>query len=152
MVSRAACVVGGLGCGASPAEPSASPDSTALGSVTSSADDASDGAESAHAKQLQGEWEIVRYVSNEAIPPEAMPLLAEMFETLTLRFEGTTVEAGGETVSFRIEDGQADSFILHAKGGMFDGATCRFVEEDKVEVIDEGPQWPGTSLLRRMKK
>lgn len=145
----AAGVAVAAGCGGSGAEPSTSSDADASASGDSSGATTS-AAASPIVEKLQGEWEIIRYVSSEAIPPEAMPLLAEMFETLVLKFEGGTVEAGGETVDYQIEPGEGESFLLHAKGGMFDGATCRFVGEDEVEVVDEGEQWPGTSLLRRM--
>ncbi len=38
-----------------------------------------------------------------------------------------------------------------AKGGMFDGARCRFVGDDQWEVTDKGSIWPGVSVFKRIK-
>lgn len=106
-------------------------------------------------KRLEGTWEIARYESSEPIPPEAMEVLGLMFEELTLRFEGPNVTAGGETTAYAVRDAVLDDdggaeFTLNAEGGMFDGARCRFVGEDELEVDDQGPQWAGVSTLTRL--
>lgn len=107
-------------------------------------------------KRLQGTWEIVRYVSRERTPDEAMPLMGELFNALRLQFEGTVVIArlgGGreERTGFSIANERGDEFTLVAKNGMFDGARCRFTSDDELEVIDDGEMWPGTSTLRRVR-
>jgi hypothetical protein len=106
-------------------------------------------------ERLEGTWEIARYESSEPIPPEAMEVVGLMFEELTLRFEGTNVTAGGETTPYVVRDALLDDsgsaeFTLNAEGGMFDGARCRFVSDDELEVNDRGPQWAGVSTLTRL--
>jgi hypothetical protein len=54
-----------------------------------------------------------------------------------------------ETTDFDIADEQGDSFQLVDGGGIFDGARCKFVGDDKWEVIDKGTSWPGTSIIKR---
>jgi hypothetical protein len=85
-----------------------------------------------------------------------MPIMGGLFESLRMRFEGSTlvVRAGKlteEKVDFEIADEHGDSFQMVAKGGMFDGAHCRFVGDDSWEVVDKGALWPGTSLIKRSK-
>ena len=107
-------------------------------------------------KRLQGTWEIARYQSERPIPKEAMPIMGEMFDSLRMRFEGASVvvRAGKSTeepAAFDVADEQGDSFKMVAKGGMFDGASCRFVADDRWEVADHGTMWPGTSVIKRLK-
>lgn len=144
-----------LGCG--PAEPPRS--ATALDPVKPSATEAppaSASPESRSRKRLQGTWEIVRYVSADLIPDEAMPLMSELFNSLRLQFDGTAVIArlgngSEERTGFSVVNEQGDSFTLIAKGGMFDGARCRFTANDELEVSDTGDTWAGTSTLRRVR-
>lgn len=107
-------------------------------------------------KRLQGTWEIVRYKSANAIPEQAMPLMADLFESLRIRFEpnATVVRTSvteDERSAFLIENESGDAFTLKTNGGMFDGASCRFVGPDEWEVTDRGKAWPGVSTLRRAK-
>jgi hypothetical protein len=104
-------------------------------------------------KRLQGNWEIVRYESKR-IPNEAMPLMAELFESLRLRYEGSSaiVQRGkgpDERTSFEVADEQGDAFRLIDKGGMFDGSRCRFINNDEWEAADDDSTWPGTTRLHR---
>jgi hypothetical protein len=107
-------------------------------------------------KRLQGTWEIVRYKSDTVIPPQAMPLMAELFDSLRLRFspEHATVSTSKtkeERMEVIIEEEDGDSFKLKTNGNMFDGATCRFLSNDEWEVTDKGKNWPGVSILKRAK-
>jgi hypothetical protein len=111
------------------------------------------GAPSGARKRLQGNWEIVRYESKQ-IPNEAMPLMAELFESLQLRFEGSSAivrrgKGPEERTSFEVADEEGNAFRLLDGGGMFDGARCRFLSDDEWEATDEGATWPGTTRLRR---
>lgn len=105
-------------------------------------------------KKLQGTWEIVRYKSDHPIPNEAMPLMADLFESLRIRFEEDaqsvrTSKTPDESAPYRIEGESGDTFTLRTSGGMFDGAKCRFLGPDEWEVTDHGKAWPGVSVLRR---
>jgi len=107
-------------------------------------------------KRLQGTWEIVRYKSSNAIPEQAMPLMADLFESLRIRFEpeATVVKTSvtdEERAGLVIEDESGDTFTLKTNGGMFDGVSCKFVGADEWEVTDRGKAWPGVSVLRRAK-
>ncbi len=107
--------------------------------------------------RLQGSWEIVRYQSDDKIPPQAMPLMAELFESLRLRFEPDhALVSTSKTTDERLEvtiDGESEAtFTLRTKGSMFDGAACRFLGPDEWEVTDTGRVWPGVSVLRRAKR
>ncbi len=106
-------------------------------------------------KQLQGNWEIVRYKSDRPIDKAAMPLMGELFEVLRLRFEGGTAfakagKAPEERASFEVADESGEEFRLVVKGGMFDGAKCRFLPDGQWEVTDNGPTWPGVSVLKKL--
>jgi hypothetical protein len=105
-------------------------------------------------KKLQGTWEIVRYQSDRPIPKEAMPLMGEMFDTLRLKFEGSSAsfEIGktSEKHPFDVADDNGAEFKLVASGGMFDGAQCKFSGDDEWQVVDKGDRWPGTSVLKRV--
>jgi hypothetical protein len=138
------------GCGA--ATPAADAPSSKSDGAPSSGGDAPLGAT---AKKLQGNWEIVKYTSDKPIPNEAMPLMADLFDVLRLRFDGSSaiVKAGKapeERSSFEIADEQGSDFKMVAKGGMFDGARCRFLGDDQWEVTDKGDAWPGVSVLKRV--
>ncbi|MDI3284000.1 hypothetical protein QHF83_11930 [Polyangium sp. 15x6] len=105
-------------------------------------------------KKLQGTWEIVRYTSDHPIPNEAMPLMADLFESLRIGFEKDaqsvrTSKTPDESAPYLIEGESGDAFTLRASGGMFDGAKCRFLGPDEWEVTDRGKTWPGVSVLRR---
>ncbi len=107
--------------------------------------------------RLQGTWEIARYTSARPIPDDAMPLMGDLFDSLRLRFEGDAVAARAgrqaeERARFTVADERGDAFRLVAKGGLFDGATCRFVDADTWEATDHGPTWPGVSLLKRARR
>jgi len=104
--------------------------------------------------KLQGTWEIVRYKSDSPIPNEAMPLMADLFESLRIRFEKDaqsvrTSKTPDESAPYQIEAESGDTFTLRTSGGMFDGAKCRFLGPDEWEVTDRGKTWPGVSVLRR---
>ncbi|UQA55890.1 hypothetical protein [Polyangium aurulentum] len=106
--------------------------------------------------RLQGTWEIVRYQSDTAIPGSAMPLMAELFDSLRLRFEPdhalvSTSKTTDERMEVAVEDGGGGGFKLRTKGSMFDGAACRFLGPDEWEVTDSGRVWPGVSVIRRVK-
>jgi hypothetical protein len=98
--------------------------------------------------KLQGTWEIVKYVSKEPIPDEAMPLLGSMFEDLRLKVADDKVEVDGKASPFKAVDDNGETFRL-STDGMFDKATCRFTSPDEFEVDDQGPTWPGKTILRR---
>jgi hypothetical protein len=107
--------------------------------------------------RMQGTWEIVRYKSDARIPDEAMPLMADLFESLRMRFEPDatvvrTSKTDEERSAFVVEDEAGDAFKLTTNGGMFDGASCKFLGADELEVTDRGKAWPGVSVLRRVKK
>jgi hypothetical protein len=102
-------------------------------------------------KRLQGTWEIVKYQSKEPIPPEAMPLMGAMFEDLRLNVKQQAVEVDGKASPFQAVDEQGDSFRLKTDG-MFNNAACKFNSADEFEVDDQGPTWPGKTVLRRAKK
>jgi hypothetical protein len=108
-------------------------------------------------KRLQGTWEIVRYKSAYAVPNDAVPLMADLFDSLRVQFEPThalvrTSVTSNENMAFEPVEEQGDQFRLQTNGGMFDGALCRFVTPDEWEVVDEGPVWPGVTVLRRVKQ
>jgi hypothetical protein len=146
------------GCGAS-ATPSATPDAAPVGEPATGQAQAPLAAAgkpvlSGARKQLQGNWEIVRYQSDRPIDKAAMPLMGELFDVLRLRFDGASVVAKAgtapeERASFDVAEESGDAFRLVVKGGMFDGARCRFLAEDQWEVTDKGPTWPGVSILKR---
>ena len=145
-------MIGASACGASPPEPDAPGSTPSSGEVAPAAPTELTGA----AKKLQGTWEIVQYKSVEPIPKEAMPLMSDLFDTLRIRFDGTdqAVVAGKmpeEKNTFSVDGESGDEFKLVSKGGMFDGAQCKFLGADEWEVVDQGPTWPGTSRLRRVK-
>lgn len=98
--------------------------------------------------KLQGTWEIVKYVSKEPIPAEAMPLLGSMFEDLRFKVADDKVEVDGKASPFKAVDENGETFRL-STDGMFDKATCRFTSPDEFEVDDQGPTWPGKTILRR---
>ena len=107
--------------------------------------------------RLQGTWEIVSYTSERPIPDDAMSLMGELFDSLRLRFEGDAVSARAgrqaeERARFTIAEERGDAFRLVAKGGLFDGAKCRFVDADTWEATDHGPTWPGVSVLKRARR
>jgi len=107
--------------------------------------------------RLQGTWEIVRYQSDSTIPGQAMPLMAELFESLRLRFEPdhalvSTSKTTEERLEVTIDRESGDAFTLRTRGSMFDGAACRFLGPDEWEVTDAGRVWPGVSVLRRVKR
>lgn len=130
-----------FGCGAS------SP-----GATSAAGEDGSKGSTGTDAqKRLQGTWEIVKYTSKEPIPPEAMPLMGEMFEDLRLRVNEAAVEVDGKASPFQAVDASGDSFRLKTDG-MFNNASCKFTSADEFEVDDQGPTWPGTTVLHRAKK
>jgi len=101
-------------------------------------------------QRLQGKWEIVRYVSKEPIPPEAMPLMGAMFEDLRLDVKQDAVEVEGKASPFQAMDESGDSFKLRTDG-MFNNASCKFTSADEFEVDDQGPTWPGKTILHRSK-
>ncbi|MDI1432189.1 hypothetical protein [Polyangium sorediatum] len=105
-------------------------------------------------KKLQGTWEIVRYTSDHPIPNEAMPLMADLFESLRIGFDKDaqsvrTSKTPDESAPYQVDGESGDAFTLRASGGMFDGAKCRFLGADEWEVTDRGKTWPGVSVLRR---
>jgi hypothetical protein len=108
------------------------------------------GATGATQQRLQGKWEIVRYVSKEPIPPEAMPLMGAMFEDLRLDVKQDAVEVDGKASPFQALDESGDSFKLRTDG-MFNNASCKFTSADEFEVDDQGPTWPGKTVLHRSK-
>src|SRR5262245_60054227 len=133
-IARIACTLGTasvLGCGGAEAPP----DSPSR--PTESADPAPPPMSEAQ-KKLQGTWEIVRYESARPIPKEAMPVMGEMFDALRLHFEGAsaTFQIGktSEKLVYDVADESGSEFRLVAKGGMFDGAACKFVSDDQWEV------------------
>jgi hypothetical protein len=130
-----------VACGAGATEPSAPKDEAAAAG--------SGGRASGAQGKLQGKWEIVRYESQDPIPDEAMPLMGELFEELRLDVQGDKVVVDQKASPFVATDSSDGSFKLTTSGGMFDGATCRFVEDDEFEVDDRGEHWPGKSLLKR---
>lgn len=139
-----------LGCGGA-ALPADAPPKAAIDGAAPAGEAAMGGA----ARKLQGTWEIVKYTSEKPIPNEAMPLMADLFDVLRLRFEGSTaiVKAGKapeERAAFSIADEQGSEFKMVAKGGMFDGARCRFLGDDQWEVTDKGAAWAGVSVLKRI--
>ena len=152
-----------IGCGGSqapapssaPPSPADGPDgSPSPGAVLTAADRAPGGPKPVRAR-LQGTWEIVRYTSEHRIPDDAMPLMGMMFDQLRLRFEGGRFIAGTspateESTELAIGGERGDEFTIIAKGGLFDGARCRFVDADTWEAQDHGPTWPGVSVLRRV--
>ena len=80
-----------------------------------------------------------------------MPLIGAMFEELRLSVKAEQVEVDGKSSPFRAVEEDGDSFRLKTDG-MFDNAKCRFTSSDEVEVDDQGPTWPGTSVLHRSKR
>ena len=139
------------GCGGAPTPPGDPVSPRAHGSASSEV-----GSTSATAKKLQGTWEIIKYTSEKPIPNEAMPLMGDLFDVLRLRFEGTSAvtkagKAPEERSTFEIADEQGAEFKMIAKGGMFDGARCKFLDADRWEVTDQGSTWPGVSVLKRVK-
>jgi hypothetical protein len=101
-------------------------------------------------KRLQGTWEIVKYQSKEPIPPEAMPLMGSMFEDLRLNVREAAVEVEGKSSPFQAVDENGESFKLRTDG-MFNNANCKFTSADEFEVDDQGPTWPGKTILHRSK-
>lgn len=151
-LSSLGVIVAVAGCGADAAPGPVSPAQAPAESAAPSPGQTPTGV----AKRLQGAWEIARYQSTRPIPKEAMPIMAELFESLRMRFEGSsvTVHAGKSTEErtlYEITEESGDAFRMIAKGGMFDGAQCRFLDADQWEVVDKGTAWPGTSLMKRTK-
>jgi hypothetical protein len=144
-------VVYSLGCGGAPAEP-VTPSAEAGAASESSAPDGSLGNTE---KRLQGKWEIVKYQSDRPIPPEAMPLIGDLFEKMRVEIAGNeaTYQTGKsrETHAYAVTEAAGDSFKLQAKGGMFDGAECKLVGDDEWVVTDRGSTWPGVSTLKRVR-
>lgn len=147
-------------CGSSAVHDAAGPSSPGVNDANPAAPSSPAVPAGSHAtiqSRLQGTWEIVRYTSDHPIPDDAMPLMGDLFDKLRLHIEGDTVGArAGRQAEERshlvIADEQGDAFRLVAKGGLFDGAKCRFVDADTWEATDHGPAWPGVSLLRRVKR
>jgi len=133
----AAAANSAAGCGSSNASGSSGPGAT----------NGKTPAGGAQAK-LQGTWEIVKYTSKEPIPDEAMPLLGAMFEDLRLKVADEKVEVDGKASPFKAVDDNGDTFRL-STDGMFDKAMCRFTSPDEFEVDDQGPTWPGKTVLHR---
>jgi len=104
-------------------------------------------------ERLQGQWEIQSYRSVHLIPEEATPLMAQLFEELELRFEGSRavvkIGASSEETKLSVWIDQGKQMRLDVSGGMFDGATLRFLDQDRIELYDVGKPWPGVSVLRR---
>jgi hypothetical protein len=139
-----------IGCGSAATPPADSPAAASSGGPAADAERPMSGVR----KRLQGTWEIARYQSDHPIPKEAMPIMGELFDSLRLRFDGSRVvmKAGKtteETSAFDVSDEHGDDFTMVAKGGMFDGASCKFLGDDEWEVHDRGTAWPGVSVLRR---
>ena len=84
-----------------------------------------------------------------------MPFVGGMFDTLRVRFDGTTAtyELGKtkEQHDYSISEQDGSEFKLVAKGGMFDGAKLKLLSEDELEVTDQGDKWPGVTVLRRVR-
>lgn len=97
--------------------------------------------------RLQGTWEIVRYESRELIPAEAMPLMGAMFEDLRLSVHDSAWQVEGKDSPFEVVAERGDSFRLKT-GGMFDNASCKLTADGEWEVIDDGPTWPGKTVLK----
>jgi len=129
------------GCGGSTAQPGA-PGDTGVAA-------GSGGPVSGAQGKLQGKWEIVRYESQDPIPDEAMPLMGELFDELRLDVKGDKVVVDAKESPFVANENADGTFKLTTSGGMFDGATCKFVEDDEFEVDDRGERWPGKSVLKR---
>ena len=102
---------------------------------------------------MNGTWEIVRYQSTRPIPPEAMPLMGELFDVLRVTFDGgnATFVAGKtkEEKPYSLTEESADGFRLVVRGGMFDGAKFHAAGDNRWEVVDDGDRWPGKSVLQR---
>lgn len=140
--------------GAAPAVASTPAAATSRGSAPSPlTPEAASPADDTPRGRLQGSWEIVHYQSKHRIPDEAMPLMGELFDILRLRFSGDrlVVTAGrfSEASDFFVETGPRGALRLTVRGGMFDGAQLRFIDERHVELVDEGKAWPGLSVLER---
>ena len=71
-----------------------------------------------------------------------------MFEDLRLKVADDHVEVDGKASPFKAVDEDGDKFRL-STDGMFDKANCRFTSPDEFEVDDQGPTWPGKTVLRR---
>jgi hypothetical protein len=155
-----AAALGVAACGGSAAQNAAGPSSPDVNDAHSAGPSSTGvpiGSHAAIQSRLQGTWEIVRYTSEHPIPDDAMPLMGDLFDKLRLHIDGDTVGARAgrqaeEHAHLVIADEQGDAFRLVAKGGLFDGAKCRFVDADTWEATDHGPAWPGVSLLRRVKR
>ena len=98
--------------------------------------------------KLQGTWEIVKYVSKEPIDPDAMPLIGMMFEDLRFKVADDQVVVDGKAMLFKAIDDDGTTFRLSTHD-MFDKASCRFTSPDEFEVDDQGPTWPGKTVLHR---
>ena len=96
----------------------------------------------------------MKYQSDRPIPPEAMPLIGDLFEKMRVEIEGNeaTYQTGKsrETHAYSVSQSEGDTFKLEAKGGMFDGAECKLVGDDEWVVTDRGSTWPGVSTLKRV--
>ncbi|MEJ7728910.1 MAG: hypothetical protein WKG00_06825 [Polyangiaceae bacterium] len=141
----------GVGCGGASTEPAMPAKETAAHSGGAAAAGASLGHTE---KRLQGKWEIVKYQSDRPIPPEAMPLIGDLFEKMRVEIAGNeaTYQTGKsrETHAYSVTQSEGESFKLDAKGGMFDGAECELVSDDEWVVTDRGSTWPGVSTLKRV--
>lgn len=126
-------------CGGSSGAPAA-------GAVSESKSPGASGIQS----RLQGTWEIVRYVSRDPIPSEAMPLMGEMFEDMRLSVHDSAFQIDGKDSPFEVVSAEGDKFRLKT-GGMFDNADCRINEKGEWEIDDQGPTWPGTTVLKKTK-
>lgn len=139
-----------VGCGGSP-RPAAS-----IGAAADAApDEPSPPALTENARRLQGTWEVVHFQTKHPVPEEARPLFGRMFESLHLRFERgvLSVDLGNahDKYPYAVTDDTGDIFRLRVKSGIFDGSFGRFVDDDTLELVDEGATWPGVSRLRRLR-
>ena len=77
-----------------------------------------------------------------------MPLMGAMFEDLRLSVHHRAWEVEGKDSPFEVVGERGDSFRLKT-GGMFDNASCRLTPTGEWEVVDDGPTWPGKTVLKR---
>ena len=147
----ASALVSIVGCGGAPAAQA----TTATQGSAADEGAAPDASLGQTEKRLQGKWEIVKYQSDRPIPPEAMPLIGDLFEKMRVEIEGNeaTYQTGKtrETHAYAVTESEGDTFKLQAKGGMFDGAECKLVGDDEWVVTDRGSTWPGISTLKRVR-
>ena len=137
-LSSLGLIVTAIGCGGGATPEPSSPSPSAAPVAPPTVAQGPTGA----SKRLQGAWEIARYQSDRPIPKEAMPIMGGLFESLRMHFEGANVivRAGKSTeerTRYEIAEESGDAFRMVAKGGMFDGAQCRFLDGDQWEVVDK---------------